>query len=95
MNTYKYNTRSNPNTKYYSYSFAFTPETLQPTGAINMSTNLYYGIQVVLDKTQMLKYLQNNDINNLNKITIKMNLYTLEYNILRYQSGLSGLLYVN
>jgi hypothetical protein len=95
MNTYKYNTRSNPNTKYYSYSFAFTPETLQPTGALNMSANLYYGIQVVLDKTQMLLYLQNNEINNINKISVKMNLYTLEYNILRYQSGLSGLLYVN
>ena len=27
INAYKYNTRSKPDLKYYSYSFAFTPET--------------------------------------------------------------------
>ena len=91
INAYKYNTRSNPNLSYYSYSFAFKPETLQPTGAYNMSNTSKFWISLVLDYSKLLKYI--GGYNNLKQLSIKMNLLTYEYNILRFQSGIAGLLY--
>jgi hypothetical protein len=91
INAYKYNTRSNPDLNYYSYSFAFTPETLQPSGAYNMSNTGKFWISLVLDYTKILKYV--GGYNNSKQLSIKMNLFTYEYNILRFQSGIAGLLY--
>jgi hypothetical protein len=95
INQYKYNTRADPNNNINVYSFAFEPEKFQPTGSINMDMYNSFRIQLILDKN---KFLQNfgsfNSITNLDTIMITMNLSTLEYNLLRYQSGLAGLLFM-
>lgn len=91
LNTYKYNTRSEPSFPYYSYSFALCPESFQPTGSYNMSNTKRFGIQLIISKEKLLKYIQG--YGNLDKLSINMKLYTLEYNILRFQSGLAGLLF--
>jgi hypothetical protein len=91
ITTYKYNTRSNPNCKYYAYSFGFKPEILQPTGAMNMSTINRFGIDLIMDRYKIIKYIGNE---NLKKIGVRLTLYTLEYNILRYMSSMGHLLFV-
>ena len=91
INTYKYNTRSNPDSIYNSYSFSFDPESFQPTGAFNMSNCYKYGITVVMDYQKLLVYI--GGYKNLKQISIQMNLFTYEYNILRFQSGIAGLLF--
>lgn len=89
--TYKYNTRSTPDFPYYSYSFALCPETFQPTGSYNMSNTKRFGIQLVINKQKILEYIKGYE--NLEKLSINMKLYTLEYNILRFQSSIGGLLF--
>ena len=91
LNTYKYNTRSDPSFPYYSYSFAICPESFQPTGTFNMSNIKKFGIQIIINKSKLLKYIQG--YGNLDKLAINMKLFTSEYNIVRYQSGLAGLLF--
>ena len=91
VNAYKYNTRSNPNLIYYSYSFSFNPELFQPTGSFNMSNCYKFGINVIMDYKKIIKYI--GGYNNLKQMTVKMNLFTYEYNILRFQSGIAGLLF--
>jgi hypothetical protein len=90
INKYKYNTKSISNI-YNTYSFAFHPEKFQPSGAINMSKIKIFTIELIIDKNKLLNYVT---MDNLNKINISVNLNTLEYNIIRYQSGLSGLLFL-
>lgn len=90
INKYKYNTKSISNI-YNTYSFALYPEKFQPSGAINMSKIKTFTIELIIDKNKLLNYIT---IDNLNKINISVNLNTLEYNIIRYQSGLSGLLFL-
>ena len=91
INTYKYNTRSNPDSIYNSYSYSFDPEAFQPTGAFNMSNCYKYGIIVVLDYQKLLNYI--GGYKNLKQMSIQMDLFTYEYNILRFQSGIAGLLF--
>ena len=57
LNTYKYNTRSDPSFPYYSYSFAICPESFQPTGTFNMSNIKKFGIQIIINKSKLLKLL--------------------------------------
>lgn len=95
INQYKYNTRADPNNNINVYSFAFEPEKFQPTGSINMDMYNSFRIQLILDKNKFLQYFGSfNNITNLDTIMITMNLSTLEYNLLRYQSGLAGLLFM-
>lgn len=95
INGYKYNTKNLLNNQYNIYSFALEPEKFQPTGGINMSLINTFTIQLVLDKKKLLEYYNEFiKISNLNVFTIKMQLNTLEYNIIRYQSGLAGLLFL-
>ena len=91
LTTYKYNTRADPDFPYYSYSFALCPETFQPTGSYNMSNTKKFGIQLVINKQKILQYIKG--YGNLEKLSINMKLYTLEYNILRFQSSIGGLLF--
>jgi len=91
LTTYRYNTRSDPDFPYYSYSFALCPETFQPTGSYNMSNTKRFGIQLVINKSKILEYIKG--YGNLEKLSINMKLYTLEYNILRFQSSIGGLLF--
>jgi hypothetical protein len=95
INQYKYNTRADPANNINVYSFSFDPEKFQPTGAINMDMYNTFRIQLILDKSKFLKYFGNiSSISNLDTIMITMNLSTLEYNLIRYQSGLAGLLFM-
>jgi hypothetical protein len=95
LNPYKYNTRADSSNNINVYSFAFEPEKFQPTGSINMDMYNSFRIQLILDKNKFLQYFGSfNNISNLDEIIITMNLSTLEYNLLRYQSGLAGLLFM-
>ena len=54
-----------------------------------------FRIQLVIDKNKFLKYFGTiNNSTNLDTIMITLNLTTLEYNLVRYQSGLAGLLFM-
>ena len=96
INSYKYNTKNLLDTKFNVYSFALFPEKLQPTGAFNMRVINTFTIQLVLDKQKYLQYFKSiGNTTNLDTVTIQMNLQTIEYNILRYQAGIAGLLFVS
>ena len=55
-----------------------------------------FTIQIEIDKIKILEYLNTLSILfDLNDVKITMKLNTIEYNLVRYQSGLAGLLFVN
>jgi len=96
LNPYRYNTKVILNKKYNTYSFSLEPTLFQPSGAINMSNIKTFTIQIKIDKIKLLLYLKNlNILFNLKTINLEMNLTTFEYNFIRYQSGLSGILFIN
>jgi hypothetical protein len=96
LNPYKYNTKVNLNKNYNTYSFALDPTEFQPSGAINMSNYKIFRIQIQIDKNKLLKYISSiNTLFDLKDINFKMILTTYEYNVVRYQSTLAGLLYVS
>ena len=84
------------NDKYYNvYSFALEPEEFQPTGAMNLNTVKTFTIEVILNKNGLVDLIKNtNSLLNLNKLSMEINLNTVNYNFTRYQSGLSGLLFI-
>ena len=95
LNPYRYNTRVEEFNNVNTYSFAFKPELFQPTGALNMNKYNTLRLQLILDKQQFLNYFGGiMNITNLDTIMMTINLSTLEYNLLRYQSGLAGLLFM-
>jgi hypothetical protein len=95
LNQYKYHTRANNDNMYNVYSFALEPEEFQPTGAFNLNTVRVFTIEIIMDKTAVYDYIKNtNTLFNLNKLSAKINLTTIQYNFIRYQSGLSGLLFI-
>ena len=95
LNPYRYNTRVSSDNNINTYSFAFEPEKFQPTGAVNMDMYNTFRIQLVIDKNKFIQYFGYfNYISNLDTITMTLNLSTLEYNLIRYQSGLAGLLFM-
>ena len=95
LNPYRYNTRVDPNNNINTYSFAFEPEKFQPTGSINMDMYNTFRIQLIMDKNKFIQYFGYfNYISNLDTITMTLKLSTLEYNLIRYQSGLAGLLFM-
>jgi hypothetical protein len=96
LNPYKYNTKVNLDKNYNTYSFALEPTDFQPTGAVNMSNYKSFRIQIQIDKLKFFKYLNNiNELFNLKDINFKILLTTYEYNIVRYQSSLAGLLFIS
>lgn len=96
LNPYKYNTKVNLDKNYNTYSFALKPTEFQPTGAVNMSNYKIFRIQIQIDKRKFFKYLNNiNTLFNLKDINFRIFLTTYEYNIVRYQSSLAGLLFIS
>ena len=67
-----------PAYEFYTYSFALKPEVYYPTGQVNMSRIIHKKLSVEL-----------NEVDTLNDIFV--NVYALNYNVLRIESGLVGL----
>jgi hypothetical protein len=64
----------------YSYSFALKPEEHQPTGTCNFSR---------IDNAQVAVTLKANALNDT------LNMFAVNYNVLRIQSGMGGLAFSN
>lgn len=96
INPYRYHTRANGDNIYNVYSFGLEPEEFQPTGAMNLNPYRVFTIEIVMTKKGLVDYINNtNNLFGLNKLSIEINLHTINYNFVRYQSGLSGLLFAN
>jgi len=95
LNPYKYNTKAFDHNNYNTYSFALEPTKFQPSGAFNMSNINTFTIQVEINIDKLLFYISGlNILFNLDKVNLSMGLTTIEYNLVRYQSGLAGLLFI-
>lgn len=95
LNPYRYNTKVLNNNKYNVYSFSLDPEEFQPSGAINMNNYKKFTIKIEIDKIKFIRYLnQLKTLFNIKNTNLKISLSTYEYNIIRYQSGLAGLLFI-
>lgn len=67
-----------PDNEFYMYSFALKPEVYFPTGQVNMSRIIHKKLTVELNEPDT-----NNDTH--------VNIYAVNYNVLRIESGLAGL----
>ena len=67
-----------PAYEFYTYSFALKPEVYYPTGQVNMSRIIHKKLTVELD-----------EVDSINETVV--NVYALNYNVLRIESGLAGL----
>jgi hypothetical protein len=95
MNIYKYATFSDIGKNYNCNSFSLEPDVFQPTGALNMSMFKYFTIKIILDKKLFIDYLNNmNKLYGVTHVTFSLDLSLNEYNIIRYQSGMSGMLFI-
>lgn len=74
----KHTGRPDPSFEFYTYSFALKPEVYYPTGQVNMSRIIHKKLNVKLDETSTLN-------------NIDVQIYAINYNILRIESGLAGL----
>ena len=70
----------------YSYSFALSPEEHQPSGTCNFSR--------IDNAVLQLKYNKANQTA-LNANSLNLNVYAVNYNVLRIMSGMGGLAYSN
>ena len=70
----------------YSYSFALSPEEHQPSGTCNFSRIDNAVLQLTYDQAVQTS-LQNGSLN--------LNVYAVNYNVLRIMSGMGGLAYSN
>ncbi len=68
----------------YSYSFALSPEEHQPSGTCNFSRIDNAVLQMTYDKTIQT-----------NAQSLNLNIYAVNYNVLRIMSGMGGLAYSN
>ena len=90
---YQYNTR-NPKNGIYVYSFSLDNEGYQPTGSCNMSR--IKKIQLDIETQQVLPF--ENSFNNESlrfKYNYNINVYSINYNILRIMAGMGGLVFSN
>ena len=95
LNPYKYNTKVLLDKNYNTYSFGLEPTDFQPNGAFNMSNITTFTIQVEINLEKLLAYIKNlNILYKLDMVNFNILLRTFEYNFVRYQSGLSGLLFI-
>ena len=77
-----------------TYSFSYEPNNIQPSGAVNFYKIDKFTIEIAINNELFMNVI--NKLSNfltIESIDWNINLYSLNYNILRYQSGLSGLLY--
>jgi len=70
----------------YSYSFALSPEEHQPSGTCNFSRIDNAVLQLTYDKTIQTV---------LDTSSFNLNIYAVNYNVLRIMSGMGGLAYSN
>jgi hypothetical protein len=68
----------------YSYSFALSPEEHQPSGTCNFSRIDNAVLQLTYDNTSVT-----------NGVALNLNIYAVNYNVLRIMSGMGGLAYSN
>ena len=71
----------------YSYSFALSPEEHQPSGTCNFSR--------IDNAVLQLKYNSANQSSLAGGRTMTLNIYAVNYNVLRIMSGMGGLAYSN
>ena len=74
------NHTSVPNSYIYTYSFAFEPEKLQPTGTANFSRIDRPTLHIKTSKNLGQSYIE---------------VYAINYNIFRIIGGISGVLFAN
>lgn len=77
-----------------TYSFSYEPNNVQPSGAVNLYKIDKFTIEIAINNKLLIEII--NKVSNfwtIESIDWNLNLHTMNYNILRYQSGLSGLLY--
>jgi len=71
---------------FYNYSFAVEPEEAQPSGSCNFSR---------LDTSTLILDLYQSNNGSGESISRSVNIYALNYNILRVTNGMGGLAYAN
>ena len=75
----------------YSYSFALKPDEFQPSGSLNFSqlenSQLKFKIYRDVDN------FTNGGVTNINSKI--MNIYAINYNVLRINSGMAGLAFIS
>jgi len=81
LQPYQYHTRV-PRNFIYIYSFSFRPEDHQPTGTCNFSRLDSASLDLILNECVIQKDTQ-------------CNIYATNYNILRIEAGIAGLIYAN
>jgi len=95
INKYKYCTRAYNSTTNV-YSFSLEPNSIQPSGSVNFYKLDKISIEIAIDNEKLNKLIKNaNNFIRIQNLSCTMNLYTFSYNILRFQSGISGLLFKN
>ena len=95
INLYKYTSSPDTNKNYNCNSFSLQPNDSQPSGALNMSMFKYFTIKIILNKHTFINYLKTlKSLYGYKNITFSLNLALNNYNIIRYQSGMSGLLFI-
>jgi hypothetical protein len=93
LNKYKYCTRANDN-DINTYSFSYEPNNIQPSGAVNLYKLDKFTIEIAINNKLFVEAISRiSNFWRIESIDWNINLQSLNYNILRYQSGLSGLLY--
>lgn len=91
LNHYKYNTQARQS-NYYMYSFALDPQDYQPSGQLCGSNYNSMSFIVKFNDEKVKAYNQDN-LMNQQKITVKMTLFTYEYNMMRYYAGMTGVFF--
>jgi hypothetical protein len=95
INLYKYTSAPKTNKNYNCNCFSLEPDVYQPTGALNMSMFKYFTIKIIFDKKVFQDFLYKVKVlYGFDDIMFTLNLSSNEYNLIRYQSGLSGLLFI-
>lgn len=71
---------------FYNYSFALNPEDSQPSGTCNFSR---------LDTSTLILDLYTSNNGSNQNVARSVNIYAINYNILRVTNGMGGLAYAN
>ena len=80
-----------PVSSVYVYSFALKPEEHQPSGTCNFSRI----DSATLDMENVEKYNNGSNVPTYNSPVNEINIYAINYNVLRIMSGMGGLAYSN
>ena len=84
---FKYHSGSNNNNSIQLYSFSLMPEEFQPYGFCNFSA--LKKVQLKIENKQLFN-ISNDDDN-----SVKINIFAINYNILRIMNGMCSLAYSN